>query len=69
MIRDNGEELPALSGIGVPDELHLRIEAIEDPEVVCGESLKPPIHTGIAIELDLPTLSTSRRGRLRRITS
>jgi hypothetical protein len=34
MIRDSGEELAALSGIAVPDELHLRIEAIEDPEGV-----------------------------------
>jgi hypothetical protein len=34
MIRDSREELPALSGIAVPDELHLRIETIEDPEVV-----------------------------------
>jgi hypothetical protein len=34
MIRDSGEELPARSGIVVPDELHLRVEAIEDPEVV-----------------------------------
>jgi hypothetical protein len=33
-IRDNGEELPALSGIAVPDELRLRVEAIEDSEVV-----------------------------------
>jgi hypothetical protein len=33
-IRDRGEKLPALSGIAVPDEIHLRIEAIEDPEVV-----------------------------------
>jgi hypothetical protein len=32
MIR--GEELPALSGIAVPDEFRLRVEAIEDPEVV-----------------------------------
>jgi len=34
MIRDSGEELPALSDIAVPDALRLRIEAIEDPEVV-----------------------------------
>jgi hypothetical protein len=34
MIRDNGEELPALSGIVVPDQLRLRVEAIKDPEVV-----------------------------------
>jgi len=34
MIRDSGEELPALSGIAVPDALRLRIEAIEDPDVV-----------------------------------
>jgi hypothetical protein len=34
MIRDNGEELPALSGIAVTDELRLRVEAIEDSEVV-----------------------------------
>jgi hypothetical protein len=34
MIRDNGEELPALSDIPVPDELRLRVEAIEDSEVV-----------------------------------
>jgi hypothetical protein len=27
-------ELPALSGIAVPDELHLRVKAIEDYEVV-----------------------------------
>ena len=34
MIRDNGEVLSALSGIAVPDELRLRVEAIEDSEVV-----------------------------------
>ena len=62
MIRDNGEELPALRGIAVPDELRLRVEAIEDPEVVAvvggahHELLKPPIYTGIAIELTPPTL-------------
>jgi len=30
MIRDDGEELPAISGVAVPDELPLRVEAIED---------------------------------------
>jgi len=34
MIRDSGEELLALSGIPAPDELHLRVEAIENSEVV-----------------------------------
>jgi hypothetical protein len=61
MIRDNGEELPALGGIAVPDELRLRVDAIEDSEVVAvvggghHELLKPPIYTGIAIELTPPT--------------
>ena len=55
MIRNNGEELGRPQRFAVPDELYLRVEAIEDLEV-CGELLKPPIYTGIAIELTPPTL-------------
>jgi hypothetical protein len=43
MIRDNGEELPAFSGIAVPDELHWRVQAIEDPEVVAVVGRKAPV--------------------------
>ena len=33
MIRDYGEDCPP-SALRVPDELHLRVEAIEDSEVI-----------------------------------
>jgi hypothetical protein len=54
MIRDNGEELPALSGIAVPDEFCLRVEAIEASEVVAVNCSK---------RRNTPSLSNSLRQR------
>jgi hypothetical protein len=46
MIRDNGEELPALSASRC--------------RMNCTCALNPPIYTGIAIELTLPTLKVDK---------
>jgi hypothetical protein len=76
VIRDNSEELPVRSGIAVRDELRLRVEAIEDSEVVAvaaGEdtmncSNRRYTRASLANSANAQG-SESHRDHLRRITS
>ena len=74
MIRDDAKELPAISGITVPDELRPRIEAIEDFVGRCDRGDGPVNcssrqYTRASLSITSTQGSTNHRDHLRWIAS